>query len=480
MAKVGSYGAGPQGTNPDDETTPINKEKFKQQLKKVDAVEKTDPDQKSKKRKPGKEEEDIEQASQAIQAAPTPPTGGSPMLGLLGASSSSQVSATDSTSSDTSAPQSYTPQGTPPQAQDDEDASSQTSSPSEAENTMDTPLEMDYNDLDYDNPSWPESSTSNQNPVSPSQTPSSAKKNEPYQRKPVERPEGFSHKKSLIQPKQKLPFHKNKEQFRQELKVTLQQYEHDLKLEPLEKKQSLLAPKSAHTPKEKPHIDQSQKHETFEESSLSLKDDQKEEPKAKQQAFLKKSEAKLKETKSTHSQKQEEKKEQKVQGISDTSSTLWANQAPTVPINEPPPTPEPPAKAGYLSPEVHELFQTMIGLVMVKQISGEGGPASEMEIALTNPEYANSKFFGLTIKITEFKSAPGSYNIELVGSSDQTKILEEQKRKLISALNDNRYSLPFTVNRLDVSLKKEDKEFLFKRKESVKGDHKDASNNQTS
>jgi hypothetical protein len=80
--------------------------------------------------------------------------------------------------------------------------------------------------------------------------------------------------------------------------------------------------------------------------------------------------------------------------------------------------------------------------------------------------------------ITEYKTAPGSFNIELMGNGSQNKILSDEKAKLISALNDNRYNLPFTVNRLDVSLKKEESDFLFKRKESVKGDNKDTRDQQ--
>lgn len=106
----------------------------------------------------------------------------------------------------------------------------------------------------------------------------------------------------------------------------------------------------------------------------------------------------------------------------------------------------------------------------MKQIASEGLKGTQTEISLNNPEYESSKFYGLKIVITEYETAPGAYNIELQGDDVQTSVLTAESQKLISAFNDNRYNLPFTINRLDISLKKGESDYRFKRKGSVKGD----------
>jgi hypothetical protein len=130
------------------------------------------------------------------------------------------------------------------------------------------------------------------------------------------------------------------------------------------------------------------------------------------------------------------------------------------PMSQAPSAPESLPQGSYLSPQTHELFQTMVGLVMMKQLTSEGMQGTQMEISLNNPEYQNSLFYGLKIVITEYKTAPGSYNLELQGNGVQNARLSAESAKLISAFNDNRYNLPFTINRLDISLPKEEKEFL--------------------
>lgn len=470
MAKVGSYGTGPQGANPDDETTPINKDKFKEELRRVDAVDKTDPDQQSKKRKPGKEEENLQQAQQAIQESGQTTSTGPSILGAQAPSgNASAVSSVDDTSGDTKAPQSYTPQGIPPSIPPDDAATPVTSS-QEADNLTQAPQEMDFGELDYDTPDL-STSTQVQNQQTSSPHTSSSHQSTLEQRHAEKKVSKHKKTETILNNLSAKP-QKTKEQIQKEALDALEKYEKKTGYEPLKK------------PTSKVH-DAHKKNPTHE---LQQHAPSKEEVEAKKPHEAEKipehvTEIKLKEPEGGTSlkppSKEEEKKEQKIQEVDNTQSALMTPQEIQAPINQPPQAPEPAAPASYLSPEVHELFQTMIGLVMVKQITNEGGPATEMEISLNNPEYQKSKFFGLTIKITEFKSAPGSYNIELMGSGDQTKILQEQSRKLISALNDNRYSLPFTVNRLDVSLRKDDKEFLFKRKESVKGDSNDASDQQS-
>lgn len=140
------------------------------------------------------------------------------------------------------------------------------------------------------------------------------------------------------------------------------------------------------------------------------------------------------------------------------------------PLASNPTAPDTAPLQSYLSSDVHELFQTMVGVVMIKQLTQEKMAGTQTEVSLTNPEYAKSPFYGLKIIVTEYKTAPGSFNIELQGNGAQNAILSAQAAKLISAFGDNRYNLPFTVNRLEITVRKDEKDYLFKRKESMQGE----------
>lgn len=458
MAKVGTYGPGAAGGNPDDEATPINKNKFKEELKKVDAVDKTDPDQKSKKRKPGKEEEVQLEAEAALIASAPPPQAPS----ILSAQAPSQDTTSDtsvSTSSDTQASQSYLPKQAPlaqapPQQPLAADATS-----SETDIQAQEPQEMDFNDIDFD---YPQTNQTNNPP--PSQAPSSSKSKALRSQEPSD--ETKEKKRAPAMLEAKVPgSRKTLEDLKKETLESLKKYEHTAGKTPLASDEELL--KIEPSKPDRPHILPTEELKDFK----GLKQEG-----TKVKKTIQTSEKPL-ETKP--SGKKESKESKKSKEPIDATAHEMPISAPPVPIAGPPPIPEAPASGSYLSPQVHELFQTMVGLVMVKQITDAGQIGTEMEVSLNNPEYEKSLFYGLTIKITEFKSAPGSYNIELIGNSAQGKLLTQESRKLISAFQDNRYNLPFTVNRLDISLKKEDKEYLFKRKESVTGDGKNAGDQQS-
>jgi hypothetical protein len=75
--------------------------------------------------------------------------------------------------------------------------------------------------------------------------------------------------------------------------------------------------------------------------------------------------------------------------------------------------------------------------------------------------------------ITEYQTAPGAYNIELQGNSQQNTLITPKLQSLTAAFADPRNALPFTVNRLEVTLKKEDAEKKVRKVQSTTSGQKD-------
>jgi hypothetical protein len=463
MAKVDSNPfAG--GTGPEEDNTKIDKEKFKQKMRQVEAVDKTDPEGKAKKRKPSKEEDLLQQAKDVAESAAVPNPNS---LHSLLSSSQAPTQSPITTSSDVAAPEGYTPQGLP---EVPPPTVPETSSADESDNLSQSPSDIDNEPVDTDYPiqdweiSTPELPAQQTSPSQSSQT--SQKQPTPSESKKVSKKEETPHA-----------------EIKDEKKALKKEFKQDT-LHPTQEKQTVLNAKE-------PKI-QSFKHE----EALLKKPASKKETKAsthleatsekKEKTFSQKAQQEKKApekiihemTKETEKFSVFEKKEsfktrvEKKELDEQEPQNIMVPTQSLPPMTEAPQAPPPSPSGSFLTPQVHELFQTMVGLVMVKQLTAEGLSGTQTEVSLNNPEYEKSPFYGLKIIISEFKTAPGAYNIELQGTQAQNALLVEQSRKLISALNDNRYNLPFTVNRLDISLKKEESDFLFKRKESVKGDQK--------
>jgi hypothetical protein len=175
--------------------------------------------------------------------------------------------------------------------------------------------------------------------------------------------------------------------------------------------------------------------------------------------------------------KQAKEKKKKIEETQNQSRQEAAPQDaqtnPLTPLQMAPQAPEAPAPSGTLSPKMHELFQTMVGLVMIKNLKTEGLEGTRTEVTLNNPEYAKSPFYNLKIVITEYQTAPGAYNIELQGNSQQNTLITPTLPKLLNAFADPRTALPFTVNRLEVTIKKEDAEKRVKKVQSTTSGQKD-------
>lgn len=101
--------------------------------------------------------------------------------------------------------------------------------------------------------------------------------------------------------------------------------------------------------------------------------------------------------------------------------------------------------APYLRPETLSLFYQMVGTIYVMTASPTG--ISRTEITLNNPAFADSKFYGATITIEKYASAPDSLNIRLTGSNNAVNAFKENIPSLMNAFQNGNFT--FRVNRVD-------------------------------
>ena len=90
------------------------------------------------------------------------------------------------------------------------------------------------------------------------------------------------------------------------------------------------------------------------------------------------------------------------------------------------------------------------------------------EIVLNNPAYASSRFYGSTITIEKYATAPDSFNIRLTGSQQAVASFKENIPSLMSAFENVNFS--FKVHRLDVEYTMERPVFRRKEKGEDKGE----------
>lgn len=118
----------------------------------------------------------------------------------------------------------------------------------------------------------------------------------------------------------------------------------------------------------------------------------------------------------------------------------------------------------YLHPSTVSLFFQMVGTMYM--MSGPQG-ISRTEILLNNPAFAASKFFGSTIRIEKYATAPDSFNITLSGSTEAVASFKDNIPSLMAAFQNGNFL--FKVNRLDVEYSTERP--VYRRKE--KGEEKE-------
>jgi hypothetical protein len=72
---------------------------------------------------------------------------------------------------------------------------------------------------------------------------------------------------------------------------------------------------------------------------------------------------------------------------------------------------------------------------------------SRTEIVLNNPAYAHSRFFGSTITIEKYATAPDSFNIRLTGNNAAVTSFRDHIPSLLAGFQNS--NLPFRVHRIE-------------------------------
>ncbi|HEX4839121.1 MAG TPA: hypothetical protein VFU89_01620 [Rhabdochlamydiaceae bacterium] len=154
--------------------------------------------------------------------------------------------------------------------------------------------------------------------------------------------------------------------------------------------------------------------------------------------------------------KKQEKKETKVpdqQYAAPAASTLGPLFIPPAPSVSPVYT--------QLSPEVLAIFEKMISQILIMQMNG----VNETVLHLNTPEFSSSIFAGAQIVIKEYSTAPLVFNIEFLGSPQNSLYFEQNIASLRAAFasEDRKYS----INRIESRLLSKKEKPLFHRKEKT-------------
>lgn len=123
------------------------------------------------------------------------------------------------------------------------------------------------------------------------------------------------------------------------------------------------------------------------------------------------------------------------------------------------------AAAPYLSPEVVPLFYQMVGSILIMTMPPG---IRRTEVVLNAPRFANSKFYGSTIEITQYSTAPDSLNIRLTGSNQAVEAFRQNIPSLMSAFQNGNFA--FRIGRLEANYSADRPLFHRKGRSSQKGD----------
>ncbi len=101
--------------------------------------------------------------------------------------------------------------------------------------------------------------------------------------------------------------------------------------------------------------------------------------------------------------------------------------------------------SSYLNPDTASLFYQMVGTIYLSLPPGSG--INQTVIVLNQAAFANSKFFGATITIEKYATAPDALNIRLTGTNQAVVAFRENIPNLMNAFQNSK--MPFKVNRID-------------------------------
>jgi len=116
----------------------------------------------------------------------------------------------------------------------------------------------------------------------------------------------------------------------------------------------------------------------------------------------------------------------------------------------------------YLKPETLALFYQMVGTI---HIMAKPSGVTRTEIILNANNYAQSKFYGASIILEKYASAPDSFNIRLTGSNEAVAAFNQNIPSLMKAFQKGNFS--FRVGRIEAEYKSE--KSTFRRKEKKEG-----------
>ncbi len=238
---------------------------------------------------------------------------------------------------------------------------------------------------------------------------------------------------------------------------------------PLQKeKASIFGPPGKVVPNKKEKVSEKQKAETaspliqevpkkFEKDDRKLTPDKKEKEKD-ENILLPSKDVQIPQEKHVHREDKEESGNKLTRPIeieAPATSTIPAN---IIPIAQAATT----QVSSYLSPQTMPLFFQMVGTIYV--MSARSG-VSTTDIVLNSPSFATSKFFGATISIEKYATAPDSFNIRITGSNEAVKTFNDNLTNLYSAFQNGNFN--FRIGRLTAEYTIDRP--VFRRKESGEG-----------
>jgi hypothetical protein len=152
-------------------------------------------------------------------------------------------------------------------------------------------------------------------------------------------------------------------------------------------------------------------------------------------------------------------------GIAAPGGVTGPGTTPSLPTPTKPMGPQPLTSYVNMHPRVQELFDRMVGVMTVMNMTG----MTETVLTLNSPKFASSVFFGTQIIIQEFSTAPKAFNVQLNGTPQAVALFHGNSEDLMAAFQSGNYN--FRINRLDTGYLAERP--LFKRKEKASGDKQD-------
>ncbi len=130
-----------------------------------------------------------------------------------------------------------------------------------------------------------------------------------------------------------------------------------------------------------------------------------------------------------------------------------------------------PSFSSGLSDHIEALFEKMASQMIVMDLASE----TQTSFSLDNPQFSSSSFFGTTIIIKEFATAPKAFNIEIISNPLAIGTIQRNQQQLLSLFAQGNFH--FTVHRLETQIEQDSNRPLLHRHEEEdqgqKEQHKD-------